>query len=169
MVNDPTGRRLASRSGRPLRSVVAWVMCWSHRQGHDHQPDLVAEGGRIGPGAQRHRHRGIQGQPIGRRAPCQQQRPQAPGDRGQQQVIHRGTVGVGDSFDLGQLCPDHGQPPAATHRPTQHRPALVAAATGRHMCRAGKDARLGGQPAGMAQPGQRRCQGGAALGQVVGQ
>jgi hypothetical protein len=76
---------------------------------------------------------------------------------------------VGGIFDLGQLCPDHGQPPAATHRPAQQPARPVATATGRHLCGAGKDARLGGQLARMAQPGQRRCQGGAAPGQVVGQ
>jgi hypothetical protein len=171
MVNDPTGRRLASRSGRRLRSVVARLTCHSrwtgsgaHRQGNDHQPDLVAEPGRVGLCAQRYRYRGVQDQPIHRPAPCHQQRPQTAGDRGQQQVVDRGTVAVGDSFDLGQLCPDHGQPPAATHRPAQHRTPPVAAAPGRQLCGPSKGAGLGGQLAGMTQPGQRRCQGGAAPG-----
>ena len=126
MVSDPTGRRLASRSGRRLRCGGGLGdvpepldrVGLAHRQGHDHQPDLVAEGGRIGLGAQRHRHRGVQGQPVCRRAPCDQQRPKAAGDRGQQQIVDGRTVAMGDNFDLGQLCPDDGQPPAATHRPT---------------------------------------------------
>jgi hypothetical protein len=61
-------------------------------------------------------------------------------------------VGVGDSFDLGQPCPDDGQPPVATHRPTQHRPPLVVAATGGQLCGPGKGAGLCGQLAGMTQP-----------------
>ena len=156
MVSDPTGRRLASRSGRRLRSVVARVMCRSRWTGSGSptgrgtiiSPTWLPRAAVSALGAQRYRHRGVQGQPVRRRAPCDQQRPQAAGDRGQQQIIDRRTVAVGDSFDLGQLCPDHGQPPAATHRPTQHRPRPVAPATGRHPSGAGKDARLGGQLAG---------------------
>ena len=60
-------------------------------------------------------------------------------------------MGVGDGFDLGQPCPNDGQPPAATHRPTQHRPPLVAA-TGGQLGGPGKGAGLSGQLAGMTQP-----------------
>jgi hypothetical protein len=63
------------------------------------------------------RHGRAQHEIVDRFAACGEQRPQAARDRGQQDVVDRGVVGVRGGLDPGEVAADQGHVPVAADGP----------------------------------------------------
>jgi hypothetical protein len=89
------------------------------REGHDHRPVQVSPRLAGLLAVQRHRDKGPQHELIDAFAAAGEQVPQAAGDGGQQDIVDRGVVGVGDGLHQIQAAADDGQGAARADRVVQ--------------------------------------------------